>query len=330
MSEAGGERKNEMNEAILGMDIGGTNIRMGLITEEGKLFNEYRTSSDRIFGENAGKKLLEILRNYYADAVKSFSTEASNKTDLNKIKALCIGFPSTLNRERTIVLNSPNVPGLNNFPFARIYTEALGIPVWGEKDSCALIYYDMKMNHIPIDGLSIGIYVGTGLGNIILLNGEPLAGKNGAAGELGHIPLSDREDPCGCGLTGCLELYAGGQALERIRQKYYPNDPISSLFKMHSGEKPLEKYIETLAKALVIEITLLDPDHICLGGGVLNMSDFPKEQLIERIRKYVRYPYPRNSMDICVSSQDTPYNGVIGAGLYGWHMYRMAEQQIRR
>lgn len=298
-----------MLPCIVGMDVGGTNIRLGAVTEDGRLIHEYKTSSGQIRGSQAGEKLLEILKEYCA-ALENI-----------EICAVSIGFPSTMNRERTKVLSTPNIPGLDQAEFGVSYTEALGIPVWGEKDSCMLMYYDMKVNRISTDGLSIGIYVGTGLGNVIMLNGEPLPGKNGVAGELGHIPVIGRNERCGCGLEGCLELYAGGRGLKEVLAKHYPEEFIGDIFKNHAGEEPVEEYLKCLAQALCLEITILDPDHICLGGGVLNMEGFPTARLLELIKKYTRHPLPSDDLDIIFSKQDSVYNGVIGAGLYGWHRF---------
>lgn len=159
-----------MEPCIVGMDVGGTNIRLGAVIEDGRLLHEYKISSRQIRGTRAGEKLLDILK-AYCNSLKDVG-----------IRAVSIGFPSTMNKERTKVLSTPNIPGFNQVEFGVSYTKALGIPVWGEKDSCMLMYYDMKVNQVSMDGLSIGIYVGTGLGNVIMLNGEPLPGKNGILG----------------------------------------------------------------------------------------------------------------------------------------------------
>lgn len=295
-----------MVSCVIGVDVGGTNIRLGAVTEDGTLLHKSHSSSDVVKGEGAGERLVQLIKEY-----------SENISGMD-ICAVSIGFPSTLNRERTVVLSTPNVEGLNQVAFGERYKKVLGLPVFGEKDSCMLIYYDMLSYSFLKQGVSIGIYVGTGLGNVILLDGNPLAGKNGAAGELSHIPVLHHKDKCGCGLEGCLELYAGGRGLETIASTFYPGEFIGDIFKDHAEEDPVLEYLKGLAKAIAIEATLLDPDYICLGGGVLSMEAFPRTQLLDMIRTYTRHPMPSGNMEIVFSEQGI-YNGVIGAGLYGWH-----------
>lgn len=296
-----------MMDCVVGVDVGGTNIRLGAINENGEIFYEYATSSRKIRGNEAGNKLLEIIKDY-----------CENLSDV-RVRAVSIGFPGILNKERTMTLSMPNVEGLSDVEFGETYSKAIGVPVWGDNDACMLMYYDMKVNHIPMEGMTIGIYVGTGLANVFMLNGEPYLGKNGVAGELGHVSVIGRTDQCGCGLKGCLELYAAGRGLEDVKAKYYPNDHIGEIFKKHVDEEPLQEYLHILAQALAIEVTLLDPDYLCLGGGVLNMEGFPKEQLVELVKRYSRQPLPAENLEVIFSKQLSPFNGVIGCGLYGWH-----------
>ena len=295
-----------MVSCVIGVDVGGTNIRLGAVVEEGTLFHQSHISSKNIKGENAGERLLQLVKEY-----------CETIPDMD-VCAVSIGFPSTLNRERTVVLSTPNVDGLNQVAFGDRYTKALGLPVFGEKDSCMLMYYDMLSYPFLKKGLSIGIYVGTGLGNVILLDGGPLSGKNGAAGELSHIPVLHHDDKCGCGLEGCLELYAGGRGLESVAAACYPGEFIGGIFKDHTDEEPVLEYLKGLAQAISIEATLLDPDYLCLGGGVLHMEGFPQGRLLDLVKTYTRQPLPGENLEIVFSEQGT-YNGVIGAGLYGWH-----------
>lgn len=303
-----------MMECVIGVDVGGTNIRLGAVNERGELFHEYAASSKTICGANAGDRLLELLMRYREDL------------GALRVRAVCISFPGILNRERTKTLSMPNVEGLSNVEFGESYSKALGIPVWGDNDACMLMYYDMKVNQIPMEGMTIGIYVGTGLANVFMLNGEPYLGKNGVAGELSHIPVIGKDDACGCGLNGCLELYAAGKGLERLCSRFYPGEFIGKIFLKHGGEAPLQEYVEMVAKAIAIEVTLLDPDYLCLGGGVLNMEGFPQERLCALVKQYARQPVPAENLEIIFSRQSGAYNGVLGCGLYGWNRLKKVSE----
>ena len=182
--------------SLLGVDIGGTHIRVGVVSSSLTLQHEEIIDTDTISGKDAGERLANYLINY----IHQHNLE---------VKAISMGFPSNINKERNFVIATPNVPGLENIPKS-FFEEKLNVPVLFEKDTCMLLHYDMHHYQLK-EGLLIGFYIGTGFGNIILLDGRILIGKDGVAGELGHIPVLFKDDPCGCGLQGCAEVYAAGK-----------------------------------------------------------------------------------------------------------------------
>lgn len=231
------------------------------------------------------------------------------------LDAVAIGFPATLNAERTRVLQAPNVPFMEDLPVCETLRETLGIPVYAERDVTFALYHDMEKYRIPREGLVCGIYFGTGIGNAMLLDGEPVAGRHGTAGELGHIPVRGSSIVCGCGNKGCLEAVAGGKAIARIQREQYPDTEIGSMFIRHGDEPALLEVIDGMAAAVAIEINLLDPDCLLLGGGVLNMKGFPRQTLDMKIREYARKPLPCNDLTILYTGDD-PDKSVIGGAVY--------------
>jgi allose kinase len=229
-----------------------------------------------------------------------------------------LGFPSTLDKERATVINTPNVAGFNHVPIKAIYEEALGIPVFINKDATLLLYYDLHFFKLNLKGIIAGIYIGTGIGNSILIDGKELTGNDGVACELGHFPVSGREDECSCGLRGCIELYAGGKGLERIHSSLFAQSPIEEVFTRHADTPQIQGYIGEIANTVVTEINILNPKCVILGGGVLHMNNFPQEYLIQQIRAKTRKPIPGDSVKLYFSNKKDPYNGVIGAALYGY------------
>ena len=288
---------------IVGVDVGGTNVRIGLVDENGTLTDEKIFESRLIDGDDTSIKLLEYLESY----IENLSQAA---------EAVSIGFPSTLDKNRTTVVSTPNLRGLDNIEVKHLYENRLSLPVILEKDACMLLSYDTFVNKVSDNGILIGIYVGTGLGNIIMINGTPIVGKDGTAGELGHIPVANHNDLCGCGLRGCMEQYAGGKGLECIRAEHFPDTPIAQVFTKHADSVEIQQYIKYVASAVVTEINILNPDCIVLGGGVLSMADFPMDKLLARIGEMTRKPLPADTLKIIISASDNPFNGVIGAGLY--------------
>ncbi len=286
---------------IISIDIGGTSFRTGVVEEDYSLsrFEKVPTRSVLSSGD-----VLKDLAGY----LKSFSRGIA-------AGAVAIGFPATLNAERTRVLQAPNVPFMENLPVCETLQEELDIPVYAERDVTFALYYDTQKYRIPAEGLTCGIYFGTGIGNAMLLNGNPVSGRHGTAGELGHIPVWGSRIPCGCGNNGCLEAVAGGKAVERIRREQYPDTPIGEMFLRHGGDRPLLEVVEGMAFAVATEVNILDPDHLLLGGGVINMDGFPRQTLEQLIREHTRKPLPCDDFTLQYS-EDDPDKSVIGGAVY--------------
>ena len=179
-----------MSKLIVGIDIGGTNFRIGLADETGRLQSFQKLPVKQVL--HSGNALEDI-----ASLIESYA-------DGQELAAVSIGFPATLNRERTIVLQAPNLKVMENLPVVEYLSGRLNARVFAERDVTMIMCYDLRKYNVPLEGVITGIYFGTGIGNAIMIDGHFLRGRNGTAGELGHIPVYGSEEVCGCGLTGCL------------------------------------------------------------------------------------------------------------------------------
>ncbi|MBR1437662.1 MAG: ROK family protein, partial [Synergistaceae bacterium] len=175
--------------------------------------------------------------------------------------------------------------------------------------------YDMRKYDVPPEGMTCGIYFGTGVGNAIMIDGKPLTGRNGTAGELGHIPVEGSGEICGCGLKGCIENLAGGKYLARLQKNYYPDTHIADIFMRHSNDEAVREFIRHMAVCAATEVNILDPDCLIIGGGVANMKGFPKDLLHGCIIERVRRPYPAENLRV-IYAEDEPEKSIAGAGYY--------------
>ena len=158
---------------ILGMDIGGTRFRIGFVTQDEELryYKEERTED--FFKE--GKDIFSVFEELYHFYKKSYQEEI-------EILALSVGLPSTIDRKRRVILQTPNIPLFpDNFLFVDTLQEKIGIPVFINRDVNNLLLYDVRELNIPEKASVAAIYFGTGVGNAVLLNGRMLLGKNGVA-----------------------------------------------------------------------------------------------------------------------------------------------------
>ncbi len=299
-----------MKDVIIGIDIGGTHLRIGAVNRAGQVSCFEKRESCVVCGEGgSGARLVALIREYLA-----------RNGLTNRAAALAVGFPSTVSRDKRIVYSSPNLPlggagGLDGQDVVALLSGALGIPAFIDKDTNYLLQYDLVRLNLKGKGCTIGIYYGTGIGNAVFLDDKFLTGKHGVACELGHIPYFGSENLCGCGSRGCAETHAGGYVLRNLWRAYYADEPFGELFLRHGGDARIQRFIEAMAIPFATELNLFDPDQVIVGGGVVEMAGFPMEQLLGFVREFVRRPYPGEDFALLRAST-APETGVAGAAYY--------------
>ena len=292
---------------IVGIDIGGTHFRIGTVAVDESVSDFRKIPVKQVFfTDDPMADLTNFLRHYLRG---------------KQPQAISIGFPATLDAQRKTVLQAPNVAFMENLPVVAALTEAFDIPVFIERDVTMALCYDCRALKIPMEGIVCGIYYGTGIGNAISINGIPLVGRNGTAGELGHIPVDGSDEVCGCGNIGCMEGLAGGKHLAHLRQTYYPHTSIGDLFAHHGDELPLVRFVDRMAITAATEINVLNPYYILIGGGIPSMKAFPRQRLLERIYLHTRKPYPAEDLDI-LFTDDREDKAVIGAAIHARAMLK--------
>ncbi|MDO4633703.1 MAG: allose kinase [Eubacteriales bacterium] len=299
---------------VIGIDIGGTNFRIGAVNEHAEVLRFQKIPVGTVFHT---PDAMEDLRRYMTGYVEELRAQGL------KPLATAIGFPATIDRERTYVMQAPNVAFMENLPVVKVLTEALGMPVFIERDVTMALYYDVKKYEIPDCEVLIGCYFGTGIGNAIQIFGRPLLGRNGAAGELGHIPVDGSERECGCGNRGCMESLAGGKYLAALCREVYQDTHVGDIFEKHGDEELLLQFIDRMACAVASEVNILDPDYVIIGGGVTSMKKFPTERLLERLKVHARKPLPAGNLRV-VMVEDAEEKGAVGAAFYAYQCLKNA------
>jgi allose kinase len=276
---------------VLGADIGGTHIRIGLL-------------------QNAE---LSGVRQYSTRQTDLVQTIADCARELGAA-AIGVGVPGMLDRARRRVLSTPNIPSLNGNEFAQRLEDASGLPVFLENDTVMLLTGDIHRLGLPTDGVILGVYVGTGLGSCVFSGGKHYLGANAIGVELGHIPFPGNTEKCGCGNIGCAESCVSGAYLERLVISHYPETPVSDVF-LAMSEALLAGYAENLACAVATAVNLFDPGTVILGGGVCSMRGFPLGEVYERVQTHLLRPLQAQTLDIKTAPSDGK-SGIIGAALY--------------
>ena len=294
----------DMDEKFfLCVEIGGTNLRYGVVTKDYTLKQFDKIPSQGLSdARDKGEYLKQLL-----DPVLEENGGVSN------FMCISLSLASLMNRDRTICYNSPNIQGFDNLPLKAILENLWGLPVIMERDVNTSLLYDLWKTHMGQEGIVIGVYIGTGLGNAMSIDGKVYKGYTGSSCELGHIPVDGLEKMSGCGKKGCIELRACGKVLAEIAREHYKCQ-VSDIFVKYGDQPDVLDVVRMCALATATEVTILDPVCVVLGGGVSQMPGFPMEYFIRNVKENLRTPEPRASLRIVPASPDAEA-GVIGAAL---------------
>ena len=263
-----------MTEVCLGLDIGGTNSRFGIVDRDGRLLREASlpTGSFARF-EDMAAELAEGCRQLLA-------------AEGLQARGVGIGAPNG-NYYRGTIEHAPNLRWDGVLPLAAKMKEALGIPAWLTNDANAAAIGEMLYGGARGCRDFLIVTLGTGLGSGFVSNGQLLYGHTGFAGELGHVIVAPNGRACGCGRSGCLERYASVTALvQSARERLERDDTPSRLRELQANELNgaaihaaaragdalalalYEELAEVLGLALANAVAITDPAKIFLYGGL--------------------------------------------------------------
>lgn len=301
-----GEPESASDGLVLAVDLGGTHLRAGLIDGEMKVHRlEIEESRSLLDSGNPCAALVSFLENYIA----------RSDLDVRELRATSIGIPGTIDRARRRIVSVPSGPSLAGAALADYVESRLRVPSYLDRDVNMLLRHDMVAMNLPVSGVVIGCYFGTGIGNAICIDGEILVGAHGVSGELGHIPIYGADRRCGCGNRGCIEMFASGRSLERIAEESFPRTALRDVFTLHGAHPLLEHFVKMMALGVAVEVSILDPAVVVLGGGLLRMGSFPTGALVDEIRQRSRRPLPALGT-VFVVSKGGHEAGLIGAAIY--------------
>ena len=315
-----------MKDVVIGIDIGGTFTKYGIIDINGHCLKENFTDTDKYFDFDI---YLENLHTEIEETVSSIKESI-------KIRGIGIGAPNG-NYYRGTIENAPNLNWKGVVPFVekmKIYYP--GIPVVLTNDANAAAHGEMIYGGAKGMKDFIVITLGTGLGSGIVVNGDLVYGHDGFAGELGHINVKHRGRDCGCGKSGCLETYASATGIKRTVFKLLAERIVESELRNYSFEELTSKMIFEAAKkgdkialeafeitGRILGVKLADavactsPEAIFLFGGLTKAGDI----LIEPTKKYMEenlFPIYRGKIKLLVSNLQETNAAVLGASALAW------------
>lgn len=293
MGEPGGKQ-----DIIIGVDLGGTKILAGVFNLQIKCLGRAKSSTKAARGSDA---VIERVAKTIENAIDECDL------DLKRVRGIGIGAPGAVEPESGRVIFAPNL-GWEDVPLKKELERLLDLPVFVENDGniCTLGVYETELESKPSH--VVGIFLGTGIGAGLVLNGELFSGFNRTAGEIGHMILEVGGPKCGCGNRGCFEALAGRQAIFRKIQNAVKEGEKTILTEMlgddltdlrsgdlrkaiRRGDKLVERVIEEAAEytgiAVANVINLLNPEVVVLGGGIIDaLEDEMLAIIVETAKDY--------------------------------------------
>lgn len=305
-----------MSEAILAVDLGGTNLRMAAVSQNGSIFTRARMPTPK-----------SATPADFLGALGSLAAECKTGLGSDKdIVGMAVAVPATFNAAKGILTKLPNLPTLNGMNLKADLSAKFGIPVTLENDATSAGIGENWLGASRGVASSIIVTLGTGVGGGIIIDHKPVRGIDGTAGEIGHICVEPLGHPCGCGSRGCIEQYASATAIVRLANE---NTSTSSAAG-ENGAWPTAADIYDAAKngneiarhafrqmafylgiALSGLINTLNPEMIVIGGGVSAGIDlFGDDLRAEVLKRTFHEPAERAKIVRAELGDDA---GILGA-----------------
>ena len=269
---------------IVGVDIGGTNIVVGTVAEDGSAVYGVRTFPTR--PEEGSPAVLSRIAALVEESVQATLRETGLGRDA--IVGVGIGAPGPLDRARGLVLHTPNL-GWRDLPLRDLVSAAVRLPAALDNDANCAVYGEWWVGAARGGRYVVGLTIGTGIGGGIVIDGKLYHGASDAAGEIGHTTIDSTGRRCKCGNYGCLEAYASGPAIAARAVEGIEAGAESSLPAFvggdlalitaqtvyeaaHAGDDFAQEVVRDTAKFLGAGVAnlvnIFNPDIVVIAGGV--------------------------------------------------------------
>jgi glucokinase len=315
-----------MTEVVIGIDVGGTFTKYGIVDKDGHCLTENFTSTDKYTDFEV---YLENLQTEIEETIRQINIPI-------QIKGVGVGAPNG-NYYRGTIENAPNLNWKGIIPFVDKFKEFYpGIPIVLTNDANAAAIGEMIYGAAKGMKDFIVITLGTGLGSGIVVDGNVVYGNDGFAGELGHINVKNHGRECGCGNKGCLETYVSATGIKRTVFKLLTEKVTDSELRNYSFNELTSKMISEAAKkgdkialqafeltGKILGVKLADavactsPEAIFLFGGLSKAGDL----MLEPTRRYMEenlFPIYRGKVKLLLSGLKETNAAILGASALAW------------
>lgn len=308
----------------IGVDIGGTNIKIGLVDDRLEIVRRTSVPFPHEDGEAVAKRIASEVRGLLV-------AQGVPETELSSVGVIV---PGSIDPTGAIILNAYNL-GFHNVPFkAQLQAQFSGTPVYLANDADGAGLAELGRGAFAGCQTAVLLTLGTGVGGGLILGGKMFSGGKRQGVELGHMPLVAGGEACSCGNLGCIEAYCSATALARDGVRAMEAHP-ESLLATGSGGDPgridakfvidsakagdeaamavFDRFVDHLGSACIAMIHLLDPEVIAIGGGVCGAGEFLFAPLRANVAKKCFYSDFAKIVPAAMGNDA----GMIGAAMLG-------------
>jgi glucokinase len=294
-----------MSEQVIGVDLGGTAIKLGRYTREGNCLESLKIATPQPASPDV--------------VIEAIATAICQLDPNKQAIALGVGMPGPADVNSRIAKLAINLPGWIDIPLADRLESLTGLPTVVENDAnCAGLGEDWLGAGRQFQNWIL-LTLGTGVGGAIFLNGELFVGHNGTAGELGLVTVDFDGPPCNSGNRGSLEQHASAQAIRR-RTGFEPGDLAAQA---NAGDSDAiafwEQYGRELAAGIASTIYVLAPQAVIIGGGICEAADLFFPTLNAEVEQRVK-PTSREGLSIAIAELGNRA-GMTGAACLAWKRF---------
>ena len=323
-----------MSGTFVGIDVGGTNVKIGLFDTNLRLISKTSVTTEAEMGP-------DIVIDKMAKTVENLLAEAG--LSLQDIVAVGIGTPGPAKYSEGIIIRSTNMPKFKNVPICQMLNEKLSAPVVFDNDANVACWGEFSVGAGKDVEDMVFFTLGTGIGGGIVTNGELVHGCDENGAELGHMIIHPDGRKCNCGQRGCAEAYASADSTARRATEAIEGGAESSLKRvleekgkitskdiyehLATGDELAKEITDGTAKALAITcINMLhttEPKRIVFAGGMIAAGDV----LLSRIRDFFDehiWTIKKESVEICFATLGEDA-GIIGAAALALHTHQQGK-----
>jgi len=312
----------------LGIDLGGTNIAIGLVDEQGKIIHQGSAPTGRERGAD------QILKDM---ALLALKVVEESGVGLEQINSVGVGSPGAPDVQKGVIIYNNNL-GFRNVPVRAELQKYLPLPVYVENDANCAALAEGLLGAAGGVRHSVTVTLGTGIGGGVIIDHNIYSGFNNAGSELGHMVIVVGGKPCTCGRKGCWEAYASAWGLIEATKAAAAKDPTSLLYKMVNGDLSkitaktpfdaaqagdataagvVDEYLDYLAAGIGNIINIFQPEVIVLGGGISKQGERLLRPLAAKVAReaYGQEGIPVAKLKLAVLGNEA---GIVGAALLGF------------